>query len=111
MQRQIYEVYAKVVDANGSYNTLSGYPKVFDSRSYNNDIEKALRRATGAFAACWSDMCSVDTRQLQTVILMSADGYILDKKQLGRIADLPDPEPEPEEPTEPEEEPTEPENP
>ncbi len=42
---------------------------------------------------------------------MSADGYILDKKQLGRIADLPDPEPEPEEPTEPEEEPTEPENP
>lgn len=111
MQRQIYEVYAKVVDANGNYNTLSGYPKVFDSRSYNHDIEKALRRATGAFAACWSDMCSVDTRQLQTVILMSADGYILDKKQLGRIADLPDPEPEPEEPTEPEEEPTEPENP
>lgn len=47
MQRAIFEVYAKVVDANGSYNTLSGYPKVFDSRHYNNDIAKILQRAQG----------------------------------------------------------------
>ena len=50
MRREIYEVYAKVVDANGTYNNLSGYPKSFDSRSYNNDPEKALIRASGAAA-------------------------------------------------------------
>ena len=49
MQRQIFEVYAKVVDANGAYNTLSGYPKVFDSKLYDNDIGKALQRARGAY--------------------------------------------------------------
>ena len=49
MQRNIFEVYAKVVDANGAYNTLSGYPKVFDSRAYSGDIDKTLRRATAEF--------------------------------------------------------------
>ena len=48
MKRQIYEVYAKVVGSDGSYNTLSGYPKAFDSRVYDNDIDKTLLRATGA---------------------------------------------------------------
>ena len=90
MKRQIYEVYAKIVDANGTYNTLSGYPKVFDSRGYDNDIDKTLKRATGAFASCWSDMCSVDSRQLQMVMLMSADGFVIDKKVIGAIEDLPD---------------------
>ena len=33
-KREIYEVYAKIVDANGAYNTLNGYPKAFDSRNY-----------------------------------------------------------------------------
>ena len=90
MKRQIFEVYAKVMDANGNYNTLNGYPKVFDSHSYNDDIDKALRRATGAFASCWSDMCAVDNRQLQMVMLMSADGFVIDKKVIGAIADLPE---------------------
>lgn len=96
MQRQIFEVYAKVVDANGSYNTLSGYPKVFDSRSYDNDVDKALKRAMGEFAETWGAFCKRDDRQLQLVLLMSADGYIIDKKVVGAIAPLPDPEPEPE---------------
>ena len=90
MKRQIFEVYAKVVDANGTYNTLSGYPKAFDSRSYDNDIDKTLRRATGEFAETYGAMCKNDTRQLQTVILMSADGTIIDRKFIGAIADLPD---------------------
>ena len=42
MKREIYEVYAKVVDANGAYNTLSGYPKVFDSHQNNDDLEKVM---------------------------------------------------------------------
>lgn len=94
MQRQIFEVYAKVVDANGSYNTLSGYPKVFDSRSYNNDIDKALLRATGEFSSTYGTMCLRDDRQLQSVILMSADGLVIDHKSIGRIADVPDSSPE-----------------
>lgn len=94
MERQIYEVYAKVVDANGAYNTLTGYPKVFDSRSYDNDIEKTLRRANGEFSSTFGAMCLRDDRQLQTVILMSADGFLIDRKTIGEIAPIPDPEPE-----------------
>ena len=88
MPRQIYEVYAKVVDANGTYNTLTGYPKVFDSRNYDNDIDKTLKRATGEFSDTWSAMCKRDDRQLQTVILMTADGFVIDKKSDGAIADV-----------------------
>lgn len=97
MIRTIYEVYAKVVDANGSYNTLTGYPKTFDSRSYGGDTEKTLQRAKGEFHNTFGDMCKIDTRQLQTVILMTAAGQIIDRQTIGKIADDPDPEPEPEE--------------
>lgn len=104
MTRTIYEVYAKVVDANGAYNTLSGYPKVFDSRSYNNSPEKALQRAKGEFHETFGAMCKRDDRQLQTVILMTAAGQVIDRQTLGSIAPDPDPEPEvePEENLEPE---------
>lgn len=94
MQRQIFEVYAKVVDSNGNYNTLSGYPKAFDSHAYNDDIDKALMRATGEFANTWGAMCLREDRQLQMVMLMTADGFVIDKKIIGKIADLPDPEEE-----------------
>lgn len=96
MTRKIFEVYAKVVDANGAYNTLSGYPKAFDSRSYNNDVDKALQRAKGEFHKTLGAMCERDDRQLQTVILMSADGFVLESEHIGEIAEDPDPEPEPE---------------
>lgn len=100
MKRQIYVVDASVVDANGTYNKLSGYPKLFDSRSYSNDLAKTRRRAEGDAAEAYGAMCKVDSRQLQTVVLMTADGAVLDRKFIGGIADLPDPEPEPEEPEE-----------
>lgn len=91
MKRQIFEVYAKVVDANGAYNTLSGYPKTFDSRSYaadgNDGIDKALLRARGELYETAGAMCKRDDRQLQTVILMSADGFIIDRMNFGEIAD------------------------
>lgn len=104
MTRAIFEVYAKVVDANGAYNTLSGYPKVFDSRSYDGDVEKTLMRAKGAFHECIGAMCKNDTRQLQTVILMTAAGQKIAAESIGAIAPDPDPEPEtePEPNTEPE---------
>lgn len=91
MRREIYEVYAKVIDANGSYNTLSGYPKTFDSRSYNGDIEKTLRRAEGEFSDTWGAMCKRDDRQVQLVMLLSAEGMLLDMKRYGEIQEDEDP--------------------
>ena len=97
MTRQIYIVDPAVVDANGTYNKLSGYPKLFDSRSYDNDIGKTRRRAEGDAAEAYGAMCKRDDRQLQTVILMTADGAILSRKFIGAIAALPEPVEEPEE--------------
>ena len=88
MKRQIYIVNAMIVDANGTFNALSGYPKTFDSRNYGNDIDKAQRRAEGEFSEAWGAMCKRDDRQMQTVTLMTADGFMLDKKSSGQIADV-----------------------
>ena len=89
-QREIFEVVAKVVDANGTFNPLTGYPKTFDSRNYQDDINKAQRRAEGEFAECWGAMCKRDDRQIQTVTLGTADGFQLDRRSYGAFA-----EPEP----------------
>ena len=43
-KRQIFVTTAQIVDANGSFATLNGYPKTFDSRNYDNDIDKAQNR-------------------------------------------------------------------
>lgn len=102
MRRQLFIVDAAIVDANGTYNKISGYPKYFDSRSYDNDIDKTRRRAEGGMYEAFGAMCKRDDRQLQTVVLMTADGNMLERRSTGRIADIPDSEPEPE--GEPEEE-------
>lgn len=101
MQRKFFEVYAKVVDANGAYNTLSGYPKAFDSHNYNDDVDKALRRAKAEFHETAGAMLKRDDRQQQTAILMGSDGFIIESFTVGAVADLPDPEPEPETEEEP----------
>lgn len=92
MTREIYEVYAKVVDANGAYNTLTGYPKTFDSRNYGNDPDKALRRARGEFFETYGAMCKRDDRQMQTVFLIGMNNQMIDHLSVGRISDDPDPE-------------------
>ena len=94
MTRQIFIVDAHIVDANGTFNYITGYPKTFDSRSYNNDIDKTQIRAIGDASDVFGDMCKVDTRQLQTVVVMTADGFVVEKRTIGKIADVPDPEPE-----------------
>lgn len=101
MQRQIFIVYAHIVDANGTYNQLNGYPKTFDSRHYGDDIDRTKKRALGDFYECYGTMCKRDDRQLQTVIIATADGFVIDNKSLGRIADIPEPEPEPNEEEQP----------
>lgn len=88
MRREIYEVYAKVVDSTGAYNTLSGYPKVFDSRSYDNDLDKTLRRARGEYYDTIGAMCKRDDRQVQTVLLIRSDGVIVDYMSIGQLAEV-----------------------
>ena len=86
MSRQIYIVSAHIVDANGAFHMLDGYPKTFDSNSYSdkeNPIETAQRRAESDFSECWAAMCKRDDRMIQTVTLGLADGFQLDKKTYG----------------------------
>ena len=88
--RQIFIVDAFVVDANGTFNHLTGYPKTFDSKNYQNDIEKAQRRAEGDMSETWGAMCKIDTRQIQTVTLSTIDGFQIEKKTSGQFNYLPE---------------------
>lgn len=89
MPREIYEVYAKVVDANGTYNTLTGYPKIFDSRSYNNDLEKTRQRAYGEWHEALGAMAKIDTRQVQfAMIIRASDGMQIECSRIGTLAEL-----------------------
>ena len=86
MARQIFIVDAHIVDANGTFNFLDGYPKKFDSKNYQDDVEKARRRAEGDMSEIWGSMCKVDTRQIQTVTLSSVFGIVLESKSTGNFA-------------------------
>ena len=96
MKREIYKVYAEIVDANGTQSALTGYPKNFDSKNYDNDIGKARLRAYGEWHEALGAMSKRDDRQLQTAMIVRlSDGLQIEKATIGAIADLPDPEPEP----------------
>lgn len=91
MERAIFEVYAKVVDANGAYNTLSGYPKTFDSKNYDNDVDKARQRAYGEWHEALGAMAKVDSRQIQFAMIIDASsGIQIELARFGALADLPD---------------------
>lgn len=85
--RKLYILMAWVVDANGAYHTLDGYPKLFDSKNYDNDPDKALLRAKGDFHDTIGNMCKVDNRKLQTIVLMGEDGFIIDSFSTGNLAE------------------------
>ena len=85
MARQIYRVDAWIIDANGTYNSYGqDYPKNFDSRNYDGDIDTAYRRADGDASAVWADMCTKDNRQLQTVTLSDIKGNLLYMRSMNR---------------------------
>ena len=102
MARNIFIVNAQIIDANGTFNNLSGYPKNFDSRNYSDDVDKAKRRAEGDMSEVWGAMCKRDDRQIQTVFLTDIFGNQYGKKSFGAFKD-PEPQPEPEPEPEPEE--------
>ena len=86
MARVIYEVYAKVVDSNGTYSTLSS--DTFDSRSFGGDAQKTYTRAEGKFHETIGAMCKAETRQVQSVILMDASGNVIKSWSIGEIANI-----------------------
>ena len=89
MGRKIFRVFRETVDASGNYSQVSGYPKTFDSNSYNNDEELAQIRAMGSFSSAWADICNgynpANHPQMQTVTLMEVPGRVMDSKTLGEI--------------------------
>ena len=93
MYRQIFIVYAHIVDSTGKLSILDGYPKAYDSQHYSNDIDKTQSRALADAHGLLAEMYTKDTRQLQLVKVETADGFELFKQAIGALAPLPDPEP------------------
>ena len=83
MARKIFKVDAHIVDANGAFHVLDGYPKTFDSRNYDNDVGKAQRRAEGDMSETWGAFCKRDDRMIQTVTLTDEFGFQIDSKTCG----------------------------
>lgn len=81
--KNIFIVDAYQVNGQGTFTHINGFPKTFNSESYDGDVDKALRRATGAFAEAWSGFCAVDDRQIQTVVLYDIHGTRIDQKSIG----------------------------
>lgn len=93
MTQEIFIVHAQIVDANGAFAELSGYPKAFKSTAYNNSIEKARQRALGDCYDVAGDMAKREDRQVQTAYVMQiSSGAIIANVQFGRLPELPEPE-------------------
>ena len=97
MAKNIFIVDAFQIDGQGTYSHITGYPKVFNSESYDGDVDKALKRATGAFAKTWSDFCNVDDKTIQSVTLTDITGFQIRKETVGELPADPEPVEEEEE--------------
>ena len=105
--RQIYTVDAKQVvpsaaHPEGVYSSVTGYPKTFDSRSYNatednpnGDPERAYIVAKADFLAQQSAlMVSDSARVMWAITLTRADGKQMMQESWGALPDM-TPQPEP----------------
>jgi hypothetical protein len=100
MKREIYEVTAKVVDASGAYNNLTGYPASFDSHTLNDSTDKAEDRAYASYySACSAGRTAKSNGRPLTIVSLVriSDGKQIEKTSICKMPELPDPEPEPEE--------------
>lgn len=93
MKQEIYVVYAHIVDANGTFNMLNGYPKSFKSANYNNSIETAQKRALGEYYEAMGAFAKRDDRQVQTAFVVQvSNGIVIAGSTYGGLPELPDPE-------------------
>ena len=103
MGRNIFIVNATQVvtseqNPHGLFSVVSGYPKQFDSMSYNGDIALTRRMANAEYYNRLGIMYA-DTnaaRIMKTVTLENAHGEMLMHESIGEFVDI-EPEPEPEE--------------
>lgn len=110
VDREAFEVNAKVIDASGAFNNLSykdannntvTYPQSFDSKMNNNDVENTRLRAYESFDRAGSeDYKSARSGRPLTIVTLTriSDGKQLEKKVIGKMpqieAEVPDDEPE-----------------
>ena len=83
--RNIFIVSAFVVDSNGTFSSVNGYPKTFDSKNYSDNVDTAKKRAEGDLSEQWGAMCKRDDRQIQTAMLSDVFGNVLEKKSMGNF--------------------------
>lgn len=84
MARVIHEVDFTIVDANGTFNHASNYPKKFDSNSYDSDIEGTMKRAKAEyFTTLGGAYGNQANRQIQTVTLRNVYGEVLLRESIG----------------------------
>ena len=100
MKREIYEVHLAYVNSDGYHasdptvdNTY--YPVVVDSKTHDNDIETTRRIAYGKLGKAESWLSTRDNQIGYAYIIRVSDGKQIEIRRFGEIADLPDPEPEP----------------
>ena len=99
--RNIYIVNATQVVTSeshpeGLYSTVSGYPKTYDSRSYdsteqnpNGDTDAALRAAKAEYYSRLSaNYAGSATRVMATVTLEQADGRQIMREYIGAFPDM-----------------------
>ena len=98
------QVVTSTANPYGILSVVSGYPKTFDSISYNNDVGLTLKMAKADYfkklGANYED--TNPARVMTTVTLTAVDGRDIMHESVG---ELPVPVPEPELEPEPEEEP------
>lgn len=100
MKRDIYEIHIAYVNDNGFHASdpnVNGhqYPIVVDSINNNNDPELALRKARGYLGEAEKYLANQSDHQIDyAYIIRVSDGVQIEKRLFGRLADLPDPEPE-----------------
>ena len=58
----------------GMFSVMTGFPKTFDSTSYNGDIEQTLKAAKSAYYDQLSKNYGYTNRAMTTVTLTAADG-------------------------------------
>lgn len=86
----------------GLFSVMSGYPKNYDSRSYNateqnpdGDTEAALRAAKSEyFSRLSSNYAGSPARVMATVTLETAEGRQVMGESVGAFPDMTPPEPE-----------------
>ena len=87
----------------GLFSVKSGYPKTFDSLTYDGSAERAFEVAEAEYRSCESTLLldTNPTRVMQTITMERSDGVPYYHRCKGAFPEVqPEPEPEPEEPEE-----------